>query len=85
MSSYEPPEDEETGSSHDPGVKEKEVTDSREFTEAIHDFDRSDYVLLGMVSSFFSSVLTMFLVWIFVPEYIETAERIVEWVLGLLL
>ena len=85
MSSYDPLEEEDRETSHDPGVKEKEVVDSREFTETLYNFDRSDYVLLGMISSFFASFLTMFFVWVFIPEYIETAERIVEWVLDFFL
>lgn len=78
MSSYQPPEEDDSTSSHDPGQKEKEITDSREFAETISELDRIDYVLLGVLSSIFAGILTTILVLQFVPEYAETAERIVE-------
>ena len=85
MSSYEPPEEDQRESSHDPGVKEKEIVDSREFKEVLYEFDRTDYVLLGLVSSVGAGMLTTILVLVFVPDYVELAERIVEAFLDLFL
>lgn len=79
MSSYDPLEEEEKGSSRDPGVKEKEITDEREFTDVLSKLDRTEYIVAGVLLGLPSSALTIFLVMHFVPGFPDTAEALLEW------
>lgn len=80
MSSYDPPDESEDGSSYDPGVTEREITDQREFSDLAGDFDISDYVLFGILLGIPAAILTGLLVSILFPEYQETAGEITRWV-----
>lgn len=84
MSSYDPHEEEERGSSRDPGVKEKEITDEREFSDAIGKLDKKDYIVYGVLLGLPAGALTTFLVLHFVPEFAETAEALLQWLWDLL-
>lgn len=50
MSTYEPIEEVEDGSSHDPGVKSKEVSDERELSEHVDRTDRRVRLMLGFAA-----------------------------------
>lgn len=78
MSSWNPSEETERGSRYSPGVQEREIHDQREFSEVVYDFDRMDYVFLGVLASVPASILTMLLVLAFYPEYQHTAGEIVR-------
>jgi hypothetical protein len=80
MSSYDSPEESEDGSSHDPGVKEGEITEDRELSGAIADLDRSDYIVIGMLLSLPAGLLTAFLLSMLFPEFHETAGEVVRWI-----
>lgn len=80
MSSYDPPDESDDDSSYDPGVKEREVTDQREFVGLLDGFDRFDYALFGILLSVPAAISTAFLVTILFPEYQDTAGDIVRWV-----
>jgi len=80
MSSYDPPEENEDDSSHDPGVKGREITEQREFSGLLTDLGRSDYVLIGILLSIPASILTALLITMLFPDYQETAGEIVRWV-----
>lgn len=79
MSSYDPPEETEDGSSYDPGVTEREITDQREFSDLTDDFDIFDYALFGILLGIPAAILTALLVTILFPEYQETAGEILRW------
>lgn len=79
VSSYDPPDESEDGSSYDPGVKEREITDNREFSELVGDFDIFDYALFGILLGIPAAILTGLLVSILFPEYQETAGDIIRW------
>jgi hypothetical protein len=79
MSSYDPPEEEEEGSSHDPGVKEKEITEERDFNDSLDKLTLTDYILYGVMLGLPAGALTLFLVLTFVPEFSETAEAFLQW------
>lgn len=81
MSSWVPPERKDGGSSHDPGVKGKEVVDGRGFSEALYELDWVDFVAFGVAAGIPAGLLTMFLIWEFFPEFRETAGRIVGGIL----
>ncbi|MFW6018230.1 MAG: hypothetical protein ACOCPX_05365 [Halapricum sp.] len=81
MSSYDPPEEGERGSSHDPGVKERDITDEREFGEILLEADNVDYIVFGVLLGIPASILTTILVWHFVPGFSETAEALLRWLL----
>lgn len=80
MSSYDSPEESEDGSSHDPGVKEGEITEQREFSTVITGLDRSDYILLGILLSLPAGLLTAFLLSALFPEFHETAGEVIRWI-----
>ena len=81
MSSYDPPEEEGSQSTHDPGVKEREITDGREFRDVLEGADRIDYTVYGFLLGIPAGILTTILVWHFVPEFSETAEALLRWLL----
>lgn len=80
MSSYDPPEESEDGSSYDPGVRERSTTDRRESSEFLADFDRYDYVLFGIALSIPAAILTGFVLTIMFPEYQGTVGEVVRWI-----
>ncbi|QSG15165.1 hypothetical protein [Halapricum desulfuricans] len=84
MSSYDPPEEQEGGSSHDPGIKEKEVVDERDFQDVLAESDRVDYIVFGVLLGIPASILTTILVWYFVPGFSDTAEALLRWLWDLL-
>ena len=77
MSSWEPPETEDKGSSHDPGVKGSEVIEGRNLATTVSNFDWTDYVLLAVIASIPTVFLTVILLWELFPEYQDTASAIV--------
>lgn len=79
MSSYDPPEESEDGSDFDPGMKEREITEQREFSELLVNFDHQDYILFGLILGIPAGVLTGVLLGILFPEYQRTAGEIVRW------
>jgi hypothetical protein len=79
MSSYDPHEEESTGSSRDPGVKEKEITDEREFSDTFAKLDGTDYIVFGTLLGLPAGALTIFLVLHFVPGFPDTAESLLRW------
>ncbi|MCU4718334.1 hypothetical protein [Halapricum hydrolyticum] len=81
MSSYDPPEEDESTSSYDPGVKEREVTDKREFKDLLLEADRIDYIVYGVLLGIPAGILTTILVWHFIPGFSETAEALLRWLL----
>jgi hypothetical protein len=81
MSSWIPPERRDGGSSHDPGVKGKEVVDERGFSEALTELDWVDFVVIGVAAAIPTSFLTMILLWEFFPGFRDTAGDIVRVVL----
>ncbi|QSG09383.1 hypothetical protein [Halapricum desulfuricans] len=83
MSSYDPPEEDETESSYDPGVKERDVTDEREFRDVLLEADRTDYIVYGFLLGIPAGILTTIIVWHFVPNFPETAEAFLRWLLDL--
>lgn len=80
MSSYDPPEEAEDGSSYDPGVMEKEISEQREFSDVLVEFDKFEYVLFGLVLSIPAAILTGFLLAILFPGSHETLGEMVRWV-----
>ncbi|EMA31523.1 MULTISPECIES: hypothetical protein [Haloarcula] len=80
MSSYDPPEESEDGSNFDPGVKEKEITEQREFSDLLGNFERQDYILFGLVLGIPAGILTGVLLGIMFPEYQRTAGEVVRWI-----
>jgi len=82
MSSWAPPERKDSGSSHDPGVKGKEVVDGRGFSEALYELGWVEFVLFGVAAGIPASFLTMVLLWEFLPSYQDTAGQIVREVLA---
>lgn len=84
MSSWIPPENKEDESSHDPGVKEREITEEREFSDRVGNYDWIDYVVLAVLASIPAAFLTMILLWELFPEYQDTAGAIVREIIDLL-
>jgi hypothetical protein len=84
MSSWQPPESKDDQSSHDPGVKEKEVIEERDFSETIYDLDWADYVVVGVLISIPAGFLATLLLWEFFPSFRDTAGAIVEAVVEML-
>jgi hypothetical protein len=84
MSSYDPPEEEETGSSQDPGVKEKEITEEREFRSTLAGLSRSDYVLYGAALGIPAGGITILLLSYFAPGFGDTAAELMQWLWDLL-
>jgi len=84
MSSYDPPEESEDGSSYDPGVKERAVSEQREFPEVVADLDRSDYIVFAMMLGIPAAIVAGFLLVLLFPEQYETVGEVVrrvgEWV-----
>jgi hypothetical protein len=78
MSSWDPPGDKNDGSSHDPGVKEREVTDERDLSATLYNLDWTDYLLIGIGLSIPASILTALFLWEFFPEFQDTAGDIVR-------
>jgi hypothetical protein len=80
MSSYDPSDESDDGSSFDPGVQESEISDYRGVPGRLSGLDRTQYILLGIVLSIPAGILTAFLVMEIFPAYHETAGKIVHWV-----
>jgi hypothetical protein len=80
MSSYDPIEDEDDrAASTDPGVKEKEIADQRDFADVVSDFDRVDYLVLGVLIGVPAGLLTIVLILHFFPDFQNTAGAFVRW------
>jgi len=84
MSSYDPIEDSDERTTHDPGVHEGEIVDERDFTDWLDDLDRVNYAEIGGLAGVLAGVLTAILVVTLFPEYQSTAGRIVRWIFGLI-
>ena len=84
MSSYESTEEKEDGSSHDPGVKEKEVVEEREFSTTLYGLEPTDFVLVAILLSIPAGFLTVIFLMEVFPEYQDTAGVVVRGVLDLL-
>jgi len=84
MSSYESTEENEDGSSHDPGVKEKEVVEEREFSTTLYSLERTDFLLLAVLLGIPAGFLTVIFLMEVFPEYQDTAGVVVRGVLDLL-
>ncbi|MUV89276.1 hypothetical protein GJ629_04660 [Halapricum sp. CBA1109] len=84
MSSYDPPEKEETGSSQDPGVKEKEITEEREFRSTLAGLSRSDFILYGAALGLPAGGLTILLMTYLFPGFEDTAAEWLRWLWDLL-
>jgi len=78
MSSWDPSEEEEADSSHDPGVKGREVQENRDFSDSLFDFSKIDYIVIGMLLSIPAGFLTALLLWEFFPEFQDIAGDIVR-------
>lgn len=78
MSSWDPSEKKKTESSHAPGVKGKEVLDNRDFPDSPSDFDKIDYIVIGMVLSIPAGFLTVLLLWEFFPQFQDRAGDIIR-------
>ncbi|MEF8802303.1 MAG: hypothetical protein V5A56_14945 [Halolamina sp.] len=84
MSSYDPPEEDDRTSSHDPGVQEREITEERQFSDVVTELDRTDWAIIAALLSIPAGLLTAILVLQFIPEYQDTAYAILRWLLDLL-
>lgn len=84
MSSWNPPEEQDRRSSHDPGVKGREVIERREFSESIYALDWTDYAVFGVLAGIPASFLTVILLWEFFPGFQDTAGLVVRTVMELL-
>lgn len=78
MSSYEPLNEENEGSNHDPGAMGSDVTDDRSFSSYFEDWNKSDYALAGAAASIFSGGITTVAVAELYPEYKDTAAEILR-------
>jgi hypothetical protein len=83
MSSWRPPERKDDDSSHDPGVKGKEVIDERGFSETVYNLYWADYVVFAVLASIPAGFLTIILLWELFPAFQETAGALVERVLDI--
>lgn len=78
MSSYEPVEESDSGSSHDPGVKEGEVTDERDLSSVVSEFNELEYVTIGLAASIPTAILTMVAVLELFPAYADVAAELLR-------
>lgn len=78
VSSYEPVEEDESGSSHDPGVKEGEVTDERELSSVVSEFNELEYVTIGLAATIPTALLTMVAVLELFPAYADVAAELLR-------
>lgn len=78
MSSYDPTESKDDGSSHDPGVKEGEVVDQREFSDVLYDLERWEYLMIGALLSVPTAILTAIAVLQLFPGFEETAADLLR-------
>jgi len=78
VSSYEPVEESERGSSHDPGVKEGEVTDERDLSSVVSEFNQLEFVTIGLAASIPTAILTMVAVLELFPAYADVAAELLR-------
>ncbi|MDS0281538.1 hypothetical protein [Haloarcula onubensis] len=81
MSSYEPPENSDEESGHEPGPSGKEVVDSRQFSDVVGGWDRTDFILFAGVLGLPAGLLTVLIVVYLFPGLQDTAGVFVRWLL----
>lgn len=83
MSSWDPSEKKKADSSHDPGVKGKDVQEGRDLSDDLFDFNKIDCIMIGVFLSIPAGFLTVLLLWEFFPQFQNTAGNIVRDVIEL--